>query len=137
MGPGEERDGWKPGKTLFSIEEACEKATVIQMLVSDAAQKAIWPTVKKYLKPGDALYFSHGFSIVYKDQTKVIPPDFVDRCCWSLRRDRAPRCAVTSSTARASTRVFAVGQDYTGKAEETRDGPGYRRRFGLPFPDDL
>ena len=72
------KDGWVPGETLFSIEEACERGTVIQMLVSDAAQKAIWPTVKKRLKPGDALYFSHGFSIVYKDQTKVIPPTDVD-----------------------------------------------------------
>ena len=67
-----------PGKTLFDIEEAAQRGTIIQMLVSDAAQTAIWPTIKKYLNPGDALYFSHGFSIVYKDQTKVIPPKDVD-----------------------------------------------------------
>src|SRR5512136_3142422 len=71
-------DGWVPGKTLFEIEEAAERGTIIQMLVSDAAQKAIWPAIKKCLKPGDALYFSHGFSIVYKEQTGVIPPDNVD-----------------------------------------------------------
>ena len=59
-------DGWVPGKTLFDIDEAVQKATIIQMLVSDAAQRAIWPLIKKNLKPGDALYFSHGFSIVYK-----------------------------------------------------------------------
>ncbi|MBI3118173.1 MAG: ketol-acid reductoisomerase, partial [Candidatus Hydrogenedentes bacterium] len=63
------KDGWVPGKTLFEIEEAVQRGTIIQMLVSDAAQRAIWPSVKKNLKPGDALYFSHGFSIVYKDQT--------------------------------------------------------------------
>ncbi|MBN2108590.1 MAG: ketol-acid reductoisomerase, partial [Deltaproteobacteria bacterium] len=67
------KDGWKPGTTLFDIEEAVQRGTIIQMLVSDAAQRAIWPMVKKNLKAGDALYFSHGFSIVYKDQTKVIP----------------------------------------------------------------
>jgi len=72
------RDGWKPGKTLFDIEEAAQRGTIIQMLVTDAAQKAIWPTVKKCLNPGDALYFSHGFSIVYKDQTKIVPPADVD-----------------------------------------------------------
>src|SRR5512133_1872602 len=72
------KDGWVPGKTLFDIEEAVQKGTIIQMLVSDAAQRTIWPLVKKNLKPGDALYFSHGFSIVYKDQTKVIPPPDVD-----------------------------------------------------------
>ncbi len=69
------KDGWVPGKDLFEIEEACERGTIIEMLVSDAAQRAIWPTVKERLKPGKAVYFSHGFSIVYKDQTKVIPPE--------------------------------------------------------------
>lgn len=72
------RDGWVPGKTLFDIEEAAQRGTIVQMLVSDAAQKAIWPMVKKQLNPGDALYFSHGFSIVYKDQTKVIPQEGID-----------------------------------------------------------
>src|SRR5512135_1111705 len=56
------QDGWVPGKTLFELEEAVRRGTIIQMLVSDAAQRAIWPIVKKSLKPGDALYFSHGFS---------------------------------------------------------------------------
>jgi ketol-acid reductoisomerase len=62
-------DGWVEGKNLFDIEEAVKRGTIIQMLVSDAAQRAIWPSVSKLLKEGDALYFSHGFSIVYKDQT--------------------------------------------------------------------
>ena len=63
---------------MFPLEEAAKRGTIIQMLVSDAAQKAIWPTIKECLNEGDALYFSHGFSIVYKDQTGVIPPDNVD-----------------------------------------------------------
>ena len=72
------KDGWVPGKTLFEIDEAVRRGTIIQMLVSDAAQRSIWPVVKSNLKPGDALYFSHGFSIVYRNQTKVIPPKDVD-----------------------------------------------------------
>ena len=68
------KDGWKPGVSLFTIEEACEKATIIKLLINDGAQKKLWPTIKKYLKPGDALYFSHGFSITYKDLTNVFPP---------------------------------------------------------------
>ncbi|MCF0178354.1 MAG: ketol-acid reductoisomerase, partial [Bacteroidales bacterium] len=56
-------DGWVPGKNLFDIEEACEKATIIEYLVSDAGQIATWPLVKKYLTKGKALYFSHGFGI--------------------------------------------------------------------------
>ncbi len=72
------KDGWVPGKTLFDIEEAVRRGTIIQMLVSDAAQRAIWPAVKQNLKPGDALYFSHGFSIAYRKYTGVVPPKDVD-----------------------------------------------------------
>ena len=67
-------DGWVPGETLFDIEEACEKATIIQYLLSDAAQIEVWPRIKKYLTPGKALYFSHGFGITYKERTNIIPP---------------------------------------------------------------
>jgi len=103
-------DGWVPGKTLFPIEEAVEKATIIQYLVSDAAQTILWPKVKPHLKKGDALYFSHGFSIVYKEQTGVIPPDFVDVIMvapkgsgTSVRRNFIDGSGINSS--------FAVHQD--------------------------
>ena len=71
-------DGWVPGETLFSIEEACERGTIIQFLLSDAGQIALWPTVKKYLTPGKTLYFSHGFGITFNDQTGIDPPEDVD-----------------------------------------------------------
>ena len=71
-------DGWVPGETLFSIEEACKRATIIQVLLSDAAQIACWPTIKQYLTPGKALYFSHGFAITYKERTGIVPPADVD-----------------------------------------------------------
>ena len=71
-------DGWIPGKTLFSLEEAAERGTVIQYLLSDAGQRAQWPKVIECLNEGDMLYFSHGFSITYKDQTGVVPPPNVD-----------------------------------------------------------
>ena len=127
------KDGWKPGETLFSIEEACERATVIQMLVSDAAQKAIWPTVKKYLKEGDALYFSHGFSITYKEHTKVIPPENVDVILvapkgsgTSVRRNFLNGAGINSS--------FAVAQDFTGRAEERAMALGIAVGSGYLFP---
>ena len=71
-------DGWVPGETLFSIEEACEKATVIEFLLSDAAQIEQWPVVKKHLTAGKALYFSHGFGITFSDRTGIVPPEDVD-----------------------------------------------------------
>ena len=126
-------DGWVPGKTLFSIEEAVQKGTIIQILVSDAAQRIIWPTVKKNLKPGDALYFSHGFSIVYKDQTKVIPTADVDVIMvapkgsgTSVRRNFLSGAGINSS--------FAVFQDATGRAEERCQAVGIAVGSGYLFP---
>ena len=127
------KDGWVPGKTLFPIEEAVRKATIIQMLVSDAAQRAIWPSVKKNLKAGDALYFSHGFSIVYKDQTKVIPPKNVDVIMiapkgsgTSVRRNFLSGAGINSS--------YAVFQDYTGRAEQRCLAIGIAVGSGYLFP---
>ena len=109
------QDGWVPGRTLFDIEEAARRGTIVEMLVSDAAQKAIWPVIKKNLNPGDALYFSHGFSIVYKKQTGVIPPKHVDVIMvapkgsgTSLRRNFLSGAGINAS--------FAVEQDATGRA---------------------
>jgi ketol-acid reductoisomerase len=73
-----QEDGWVPGKNLFSIEEALEKGTIIMNLLSDAAQSKTWPKIKPYLKKGKTLYFSHGFSVVYKEDTGVIPPKDID-----------------------------------------------------------
>lgn len=110
-------DGWVPGETLFEIEEACQRATIIQYLLSDAAQIAVWPTVKKYLTPGKALYFSHGFAITYKERTGIIPPADIDviLCApkgsgTSLRRMFLQGRGLNSS--------YAVFQNATGRAME-------------------
>lgn len=127
------KDGWKPGKNLFSIEEACERGTIIQLLVSDGAQKALWPTIKKYLEPGNALYFSHGFSITYKKYTKVIPPEYVDVIMvapkgsgTSVRRNFLNGAGINSS--------FAIAQDYTGRAKERTLAIGIGIGSGYLFP---
>ena len=126
-------DGWVPGKTLFSIEEAVKRGTIIQYLVSDAAQMMLWPKVKANLKKGDALYFSHGFSIVYKDQTSVIPPDFVDVIMvapkgsgTSVRRNFLAGSGINSS--------FAVHQDATGRAKDRTLAIGIAIGSGYLFP---
>ncbi len=110
-------DGWVPGKTLFPIEEALEKGTIIQYLLSDAGQIAVWPTVKKYLTPGKALYFSHGFGVTYKERTGIIPPADVDVILvapkgsgTSLRRMFLEGRGLNSS--------YAIFQDATGKAKD-------------------
>ncbi len=109
------KDGWKEGVDLFGIEEALERATIIQYLLSDAGQIAVWPTVKKYLTPGKALYFSHGFGITYKERTGIVPPGDVDVILvapkgsgTSLRRLFVEGRGLNSS--------FAIFQDATGNA---------------------
>lgn len=110
-------DGWVEGKTLFEIEEACEKGTVIQYLLSDAGQITLWDTIKPYLTAGKALYFSHGFGITYKEQTGIIPPADVDVILiapkgsgTSLRRLFVAGEGLNSS--------YAIFQDATGRAKE-------------------
>ena len=126
-------DGWVPGETLFSIEEAAKKATIIQYLVSDAAQRAIWPILEPCLNEGDALYFSHGFSVTYKDQTGVIPASNLDVILvapkgsgTSVRRNFLAGAGINSS--------YAIFQDYTGRAKERTLAIGIAIGSGYLFP---
>ena len=127
------KDGWVPGETLFPIEEAAERGTIIQYLVSDAAQRTIWPILKPHLKEGDALYFSHGFSITFKEQTGVIPPENIDVILvapkgsgTSVRANFLAGAGINSS--------YAVFQDYTGRAEERTIAIGIAIGSGYLFP---
>jgi ketol-acid reductoisomerase len=112
------RDGWIEGKNLFaSIEEVVDRATVIQYLLSDAGQKEMWPAIKRRLKKGQALYFSHGFSVVFKDQTGVVPPPDVDVVLVAPKG--SGRTVRTNYLAGSGINAsFAVGQDATGRAKE-------------------
>jgi ketol-acid reductoisomerase len=127
------KDGWVPGETLFSLEEAAEKGTIIQYLVSDAAQMMVWDRLKPHLTTGKALYFSHGFGIVYKDQTGIVPPADVDVILvapkgsgTSVRANFLSGSGINSS--------YAVHQDYTGRAVERTLAVGIAVGSGYLFP---
>ena len=129
-------DGWVPGETLFELEEACEKGTILQFLLSDAGQIALWPTVKKHLTPGKALYFSHGFGITYKERTGIIPPEDVDVILvapkgsgTSLRRMFLEGRGLNSS--------YAIFQDATGKAYDRVVALGIGVGSGYLFNTDF
>lgn len=129
-------DGWVPGETLFGIEEAAERATIIQYLLSDAGQIAVWPTIKKHLTPGKALYFSHGFGITYKERTGIVPPADVDVILiapkgsgTSLRRMFLQGRGLNSS--------YAVFQDATGRAFERVVALGIGVGSGYLFETDF
>ncbi len=125
-------DGWKPGETLFSLEEAAERGTMIQYLVSDAGQVEMWPKIKPFMTTGKALYFSHGFGIVYKDQTRILPAADLDVILvapkgsgTSVRANFLSGSGINSS--------FAVYQDYTGCATERTLAAGIAIGSGYLF----
>ena len=129
-------DGWVPGKTLFGIEEAARRATIIQYLLSDAGQIAVWPMIEKHLAPGKALYFSHGFGITYKERTGIVPPADVDVILvapkgsgTSLRRMFIEGRGLNSS--------YAVFQDATGRAFERVVALGIGVGSGYLFKTDF
>jgi ketol-acid reductoisomerase len=110
-------DGWKPGETLFDPEEAAKRGTIIQYLLSDAGQKEMWPKIKPHLTKGKALYFSHGFSIVFSDQTGVVPSKDIDVILV------APKGSGTTVRrlfleGRGINSSFAIHQDATGRARD-------------------
>jgi ketol-acid reductoisomerase len=111
------QDGWVPGQTLFPLDEAARRGTIIQYLLSDAGQKEYWPTLKLHLTKGKALYFSHGFSIVYNDQTGVVPPKDIDVILVAPKGSGTTvrRLFLEGKGINAS---FAIHQDATGKARE-------------------
>jgi ketol-acid reductoisomerase len=116
-------DGWVPGETLFGLEEAAERATVIQYLLSDAGQRTLWPKIEKKLKPGDLLYFSHG----------VIPPAFVD---VSLVAPKGSGRSVRANFLEGSgiNASYAIFQDATGRALERTLALGIAIGAGYIFP---
>jgi len=127
------KDGWVPGKTLFSLEEAAERGTIIQYLVSDAGQMMTWPKIKPKLKKGDALYFSHGFGMVFNKQTGIVPPKFVDVILV------APKGSGTSVRANflsgsGINASYAIHQDATGRAKERTLALGIALGAGYLFP---
>ncbi|EMR02041.1 Ketol-acid reductoisomerase [Cesiribacter andamanensis AMV16] len=130
------RDGWVAGETLFTIEEAAERGTIIANLLSDAGQISVWPTIKERLQPGKSLYFSHGFGITFKEHTSIVPPADVDVILvapkgsgTSLRRLFLQGGGLNSS--------FAVFQDATGKAYEKAVAMGIGVGSGYLFETDF
>jgi len=110
-------DGWVPGETLFDIPEAINRGTIIMNLLSDAAQSATWPSIAPLITKGKTLYFAHGFSVVYKEDTKVVPPPDVDVILVAPKGSgRTVRTLFLEG--RGINSSIAVFQDVTGKAKE-------------------
>jgi ketol-acid reductoisomerase len=125
-------DGWVPGETLFSVEEACQRGTFLCNLLSDAGQIATWPVVRAHLTQGKTLYFSHGFGVTYHEQTGIVPPNGVDVVLvapkgsgTSVRRLFLEGKGINSS--------YAVYQDASGNAAEKAKAFGMAVGSGYLF----
>ncbi|HSW47643.1 MAG TPA: ketol-acid reductoisomerase [Candidatus Saccharimonadales bacterium] len=125
-------DGWKPGKTLFEIEDALEKGTIISYLLSDAAQIKLWPTVKKHLKKGKTLYFSHGFGVTFLKQTKIVPPKDVD-VILVAPKGSGKTVRKIFLEGRGINSSYAVFQDATGRAQDKVKALGIAIGSGFLF----
>ena len=127
------QDGWIPGETLLPLEDALADATIVLFLVSDAGQRELWPAIEAHLNDGDAVYFSHGFSVTYRDQTGIVPPSFVDVILvapkgsgTSVRANYLAGSGINSS--------YAVHQNYTGRADKRAMAIGIGIGSGFLFP---
>ncbi|MBF0280557.1 MAG: ketol-acid reductoisomerase [SAR324 cluster bacterium] len=132
-------DGWQEGVNLFEVEEAAKRGTILQYLLSDAGQISSWPTVKANLEPGNALYFSHGFGIVFNEDTQIVPPDNVD---VMLVAPKGSGLTVRThfEAGRGINSSWAVHQDATGRAKErciaTAFAIGSGHLFETTFADE-
>lgn len=134
-GPGweaAEQDGFVAGQSLFPIADAAERSSILLFLLSDAGQMAQWPTLAPHLTAGKALVFAHGFALVYRDMTGVVPPADIDVLLvaprgsgTTLRRDFLAGRGMNGS--------IAIHQDSTGRARERAEALGIAIGSGCLF----
>ena len=103
------------GFETICLEDVAEWADIIVFLVPDTKHREIYQTyLEGKLRPGQALVFSHGFSIHYGE---IKPPADVD---VFLVAPKGPGHLVRSEYARGrgTPALLAVHQDFTGEAKE-------------------
>jgi len=102
------------GRTVKSIADACKWADLIMLTMPDTEQKATYNDhIKRYMKPGKALAFAHGFNIRFK---RIRPPKGVDVI---MIAPKGPGHLVrrTYTEGGGVPCLIAVEQDATGNAK--------------------
>ncbi|MGI6334290.1 MAG: ketol-acid reductoisomerase [Saccharofermentanales bacterium] len=110
------------GLKVATSSQAAEMASVIMILVSDEKQPDLYEKdIKPHLTAGKALAFAHGFNIHFG---RIIPPADVD---VFMIAPKGPGHTVRSQyqAGRGVPGLFAVHQDYTGKARDIAFDYGY------------
>lgn len=115
------KDGFNP----VTASEAAQAADIIQILTQDHVQKKVYnEAIKKNLKKGKALVFSHGFNIRFK---QIKPPKKVD---VFMVAPKGPGALVRRmyEEGKGVPSLLAVFQDTTGKAKQL--GLAYAKGIG-------
>ena len=103
------------GLTVKSIADAAKWADVVMLTMPDTEQKATYTAhIKRYMKPGKALAFAHGFNIRFN---RIKPPKGVDVI---MIAPKGPGHLVrrTYTEGGGVPCLIAVAQDATGKAKD-------------------
>jgi len=101
------------GLTVTTPADACAWADVIMVLTPDTGQRKLYAeAIAPNLRPGDALFFAHGFNIHFG---YIVPPPEVD---VAMVAPKAPGHLVRRQfeAGQGTPVLVAVAQDATGKA---------------------
>ncbi len=122
-------DNWKQaqndGFSVCSTAEAAKKADIIQILIPDVIQRKVYKSeIEPNLEEGNALGFSHGFNIHFR---QIVPPENVD---VYMVAPKSPGHLLRRlyENGQGVPGLLAVEQDYTGNAYET--GLAYAKGIG-------
>jgi len=103
--------GFKP----VPCAQAAKEADIIQILIPDTVQGKVYKKdIEPHLKEGNALAFSHGFNIRFKE---IVPPENID---VFMVAPKGPGHLVRRmfTEGKGTPALVAVEQDYTGKAKD-------------------
>lgn len=104
-----QKDGFEP----VDVKTAAKEADILQILTQDHLQEAIYKkNIRKYLKPGKTLVFSHGFNIHFQ---RIVPPKDVD--VWMIA-PKGPGALVRRQyeEGKGVPCLVAIHQDASGQA---------------------
>lgn len=102
-------DGLEP----LPVEKAAKEGDIIHILIPDVVQPEVYKNlIEPNMKPGKVLGFSHGYNIHFR---QIVPPNYVDVVLVAPKAP-GPRMRELYLEGKGVPALFAVGQDYSGKA---------------------
>jgi len=113
-------ESWKKAKEdgfeVYPISEAAEKGDIIQMLIPDLTQPAVYrDQIAEHMEKGKTLGFSHGFNIHFR---QIVPPKNID-VVMVAPKSPGFKLRETYLNGFGVPALVAVYQNPSGRAKET------------------